>query len=237
MAIPAYSDNGGFVSAIGSVGSIVLDADVPATVNSGDLLVLFVGARATGITLASVPVGFTGGTVAGTSTQRLRYFYKIADGTEGGTTITYTATYTSGTPRGTAIVLCYTGTGLSSTIDAGSNTSGTVSTDAIMPDITTTASNSRAIACIITGNVTTIDDASGETGGDWIEVVAEGGTVVCMQIQHAEMASIGSITGGTATLGASNNWTGTGFAASEQPAGGKGFPFFSPTMLAHHIFR
>jgi hypothetical protein len=61
-----------------------------------------------------------------------------------------------------------------------------------------------------------IGSFTGETGGDWTEVVAEfasaTGTQACLQLQSAAMPSAGTISGGSATIGVSSGWGSIGTA-------------------------
>jgi hypothetical protein len=61
-----------------------------------------------------------------------------------------------------------------------------------------------------------IDAATGETGGDWTEPVAEFTTTTgldgCLWLQVAEMPDADTITGGTITMAASDVWGVRSFA-------------------------
>lgn len=97
-------------------------------------------------------------------------------------------------------------------------TSTTVSTQD--PSLTTTGPDRLGTTFVaINGNVAT-GNFSGEVGGDWVEAVAEySDTVGTIQLQTAQMAVAGSITGtSTMTISASSGWATETIAFVPAPA-------------------
>ena len=176
----------------------------PATVDAGDILIAHVAQFGVTATPAT-PSGWTlldGPRNLGTAPDGRHWIFgKIAAGTEDGTAVAFGtggaaqkrwarvysfAGYVSGT-----IADCVTGFAFTAH-----------ATDPQMPSVTTTKAGSRAVACVAQTDDNAIASATGESGGDWIEAVAEFtstvGAGVMMQIQTAAMASPGTISGGTA---------------------------------------
>lgn len=100
--LPAFNDAGGggggvvvFESATASQSVTDVNShpvDMPATVNAGDLLIILITYRAAASRTFDTPAGgwATLGTISGLTGQSLQGmggFYKVADGTEGGTTV------------------------------------------------------------------------------------------------------------------------------------------------------
>lgn len=72
--------------------------------------------------------------------------------------------------------------------------------------VTTNAADRLALNFVHLRSAQAIANFTGETGGDWTEVVAEYvGTTLTLQLQTATMASKGVIDGGTATI-TSSDW-------------------------------
>jgi hypothetical protein len=94
-------------------------------------------------------------------------------------------------------------------IQTGSGTTVT------MPTVTTLGADRVAVAFIMVGSETTMASATGESGGDWTETVAEAasgtGADGTLQVQSAAMASAGTISGGTVTV-TTGGWVARGFA-------------------------
>lgn len=112
-----------------------------------------------------------------------------------------------------------TGTTLSDVIEnssAGSavNGSGT-GTTVSDTGVTTLDVDRLALQLVAINDDVAVDAFAGETGGDWVEPVAEyaeaSGTDGCLQLQTADMAAAGTINGGTDTI-VSAGWGVVGFA-------------------------
>lgn len=174
----------------------------PATVDAGDILIIHAYFEGTA-TAPSTPSGFTllhGPEVIQSTIGRHWIFGKIAAGTEGG------AANALGTQAVTTMRSgrCYSFSGrVSGTITdlvlgfaATSN-----ATDPQMPSVTTTVTGAIAAACVAQNDNNTAGDATGESGGDWTEAVAEYVAALTpglmLQLQTAAMASPGTISGGS----------------------------------------
>jgi hypothetical protein len=201
MAIQ-YSSAGAGASSESS-GAAVSPAS-PATVNAGDILIVHAYFEGTATT-PSTPDGFT--LLAGpedvgtTAVGRHWIFGKVAAGTEDG----------AANALGTAAVTtmragrCYSFTGrVSGTITdlVLGFTPTTHATDPQMPTVTTTIAGGLAVACIAQNDNNTAGDATGESGGDWVEAVAEYVAALApglmLQIQTCTpTADPGTVTGGS----------------------------------------
>jgi len=77
------------------------------------------------------------------------------------------------------------------------------STSVPFNSVTTSAALGGAVTITANdGALTTIGSATGESGGDWIEAQAEAKNIFFFECQFASMPTPGTISGGTATLGA-----------------------------------
>jgi len=173
----------------------------PATVTAGDVLLGFVYFEGTA-TAPTTPSGWTlldGPRVVESTIGRMWVYGKIADGTEDGTAISF-GTQAVTTMRG-ARIHSYSGR-VSGNIDELVVGFAFLShaTDPQMPSVTTTIANSLAVAHVIQNDNNALAAATGESGGDWVESVAEAVFALTpgmvLQAQHATMASIGTISGG-----------------------------------------
>lgn len=83
------------------------------------------------------------------------------------------------------------------------------------PSVVAGGVNRLAMAFVAADDDNAIGSATGETGGDWTEATAEylgSGLNSMLQLQTAAMASGGTISGGTASMGADDDWVVTAFA-------------------------
>jgi hypothetical protein len=82
--------------------------------------------------------------------------------------------------------------------------------------VTTNGADRLAVNLIGVNDDNVVDAFTGMTGGTWVEPVAEykdaTGTDGCIAIMTADMASAGTIDGGTYTMAASDGWGVIGFA-------------------------
>lgn len=170
MAI-AYSSAGSGVST--ETSSAALSPACPATVNANDILIAHVFWEGT-TTTPSTPEGWTllAGPVLVTTVARHWVFGKIAAGTEDGETIAFGAPAVT-TQRG-ARVYSFTGWESGSITDLAIGFSTTShATDPQMPRVTTTVAGGLAVALVGQNDNNTMGSATGESGGDWTEAVAE----------------------------------------------------------------
>jgi len=204
MAI-AYKSAGTGATTEASGGD--LNPTCPATVDAGDILIAHVGYEGTATT-PSTPADWTlltaGGYAIETSSAKHWIFGKIAVGDEDGDAISF------GTP---AVTTMRTGRIYS----FSGRTSGTITqcvptasfahqshaTDPAFPSVTTTIAGALAVACIFQIDDNGLVSATGESGGDWTEAVAEytqSATTPDSQLglqTCTPTANPGTVTGGT----------------------------------------
>lgn len=199
----------------------------PATVDANDILVAHVMYLDI-TTVPSTPADWAllGGPFnigQATAVGRTWVFGKLAAGTEDGATINF------GTQGGTigraGRIYSFSGyvSGIiTDVIPAASfiNVEGETSTVG-MPTVTTTIAGSLAVAlCAIDDNNAQVS-ATGESGGDWTEAIADfvdtalGAQGLSMGIQTAAMASPGTISGGSFTQSATDESGNVGFEIRE----------------------
>lgn len=240
MTIPAYSSKGTASDATwdSCLGAFSHSVTAPSVVDAGDILVYVINTRTLGtVDGFTAPTGFTTAYDSGTGANRHRYVgYKVAVGTEDSSSITATVSATSG---GASIAQIYrfvnSGTGGYHAV--GGNNSGT-STTPSFANVVTTVSNELAVGVVFIDNNTTAGDVTSETGGDWTEAAQDNSSgASAIQVQTAQMASAGTLSGGTLTLGTSSGWVTFSFALKEVVAATSSLIFGKPTMLAHHILR
>ena len=171
----AYKGAGTGVTTEASSGN--LNPTCPATVDVGDILIAHVAYEGTATT-PSTPAGWTLLTASGyaveTNDAMHWIFGKIAVGNEDSAAISF------GTP---AVTTMRTGRIYS----FSGRTSGTIlqcvptasfahlsnATDPAFPDVTTTTIGALAVACIYQMDDNGLVSATGESGGNWTEAVAE----------------------------------------------------------------
>lgn len=171
MAI-AYKSAGAGASSETS-GAAVSPAS-PATVDAGDILIIHAYFEGTA-TAPSTPSGFTllhGPEIIETTIGRHWIYGKIADGSEDG------AANALGTQAVTTMRSgrCYSFSGrtwgtITELVRGFAATSH--ATDPQMPTVTTTINGALAVACVAQNDNNTAGSATGESGGDWTEAVAE----------------------------------------------------------------
>lgn len=200
MAI-AYKSQGAGASSETS-GAAVSPAS-PAIVDAGDILIVHAYFEGTA-TAPSTPSGFTlldGPRVIETTIGRHWIYGKIADGTEDG----------AANALGTAAVTTMRG---GRCYSFGGRVSGSITdlvvgfaatshaTDPQMPTVTTTIAGGLAVACVAQNDNNTAASATGESGGDWVEAVAEYSVALTpglmLQIQTCTpTANPGTVSGGS----------------------------------------
>jgi hypothetical protein len=224
VAIPAYSSKGtkGSVNGDACVGTWDCAPACPSTVAAGDILIAVIYATcfAGTVDTASPATGWTALKSIGLGTQRaVVTFYKVADGTEDSTTPSFSGGFSAPGISGNGNIYLYTGSGTGGVVPASGTTNSGSSTSATMSNVTTTAANSLAVCIVVSGG--SIADATGEAGGDWTKAATTDNiSSVNVANQTAGMASVGSITGGTAAISPSTNWWTLSFEIKEAVAAG-----------------
>lgn len=240
MALPAYDSSG--TGSHQNSQATALTPTMPATLSAGDGCLLVIVNRSTTSGQTYTITGVTGWNLeatieGGSATQPHVYIYSlISDGTEDGATVTCTCS--GGTVEHKAIIHRFTGVKSSSWFTYLSNVRTTGTTT--IPDTGTTTVSADQLAVNIiadNGSHASCGDFTGETGGNWIERNwYQTGTNPAIGLQTADMASAGTVDGGTVTL-ASNPacrvvaaYISPAAAAAGQPAVKRmgGVPFASP---------
>jgi hypothetical protein len=220
VTIPTFrgkgtADAGSYDTCAGSWETTVT---LPATIEAGDILVILAACNTFSGTVDSIntPSGWNLGDSSGVGgVFASSYFYKVASGTEDGSTVTIDGMFTGFFCQPASQSYCFKDSGTGGFHAVGGKSDGT-GTSLTIPSVTTTEANELAVALLCISQSTTLGDSSGETGGNYTEVAAEDApTGITLQCQSAAMASAGTITGGTATAGASGTWMVFSFALKE----------------------
>lgn len=221
MAI-AYSSQGAGLAT--TVSATALAPLCPATVNANDILIAHLCYRDTA-TAFSTPGDWTllaGPQSAGsTPTGRHWVYGKIAAGTEDGAAVDFGGTGTTIVRHGR--IYSFTGyvSGTITDVVVGIAHEAGTSTGVTDVGVTTTVAGAMAVGLIFVTDDNAMVAWTGETGGDWLEPVAEFTTTLgsdgAMQIQTAAMASPGTINGGSQTMAASDPWGVYGFEIRPEP--------------------
>jgi hypothetical protein len=166
-----YKSQGAGVATEASGGA--LSPLCPATVDAGDILIAHCGYEGTSTT-PDTPADWTllSGPHSVQSAHRHWIFGKVAVGTEDGAAVAF------GTPAvttmRTARVYSFAGRVAGTIIELVRGFAHlSHATDPQMPTVTTTLAGALAVACGFQMNDNAIANATGETGGDWVESVAE----------------------------------------------------------------
>jgi hypothetical protein len=177
----------------------------PSGLQANDLILLQVTVRDTA-NAPTPPAGFTslyGPDSTGTGRQWI--YYRFANGSESGT-ITVSI---GGSSCKIARMYSFRNVALSSFTEGGGFGNGSSSTINAQ-SVVTTGSNRLAVSFVFVNDDNSVDSFTGETGGDWTEAVTEyrttAGSDGCVQLQTATMASAGTISGGSYSMGASDPW-------------------------------
>jgi hypothetical protein len=225
MAI-AYKSQGAGVST--ETSGAALSPLCPAVVDAGDILVAHVFWESN-VTAPSTPSGWTllfGPSLIETSIARHWVFGKIAVGTEDGSAVAFGNPAVT-TQRG-ARIYSFSGR-ISGTINelvrGFSETSH--ATDPAMPTVTTTEAGALAVALVAQNDNNAFVVPTGETGGDWVEAVAEYTVALTpgfsLGIETATpTANPGTITGGA-------------MATTNDPCGVIGFEIRATAQVATNI--
>jgi len=146
----------------------------PATVDAGDILIAHVFWESN-VTAPNTPGGWTllsGPILIETTVARHWVFGKIADGTEDGAAVAFGSPAVT-TQRG-ARVYSFAGrvAGTITELVTGFATTSHA-TDPQMPSVTTTIAGALAVALVGQNDNNAFASPTGESGGDWVEAVAE----------------------------------------------------------------
>lgn len=146
----------------------------PAVVDAGDILIAHVFWESN-VTAPSTPANWTllsGPNLIQTNVARHWVFGKIADGTEDGAAIAFGNPAVT-TQRG-ARIYSFAGR-VNGTVANLVNGFAHLShaTDPAMPTVTTTKAGSLAVALVAQNDNNPLISPTGETGGDWVEAIAE----------------------------------------------------------------
>lgn len=174
----------------------------PAVVDSGDILVAHVFAEGI-LDAPSTPANWTllsGPHVIETTVARHWVFGKIADGTEDGAAAAF-GSWVSLNQRA-ARIYSFAGRSSGTITDLVRGFSHqSHATDPAMPTVTTTKAGSLAVALVAQNDNNAFASPTGESGGDWVEAVAEYTVALTpglsLGIETAAMASAGTISGGS----------------------------------------
>lgn len=219
MAI-AYKSQGAGVST--QTSGAALSPACPATVDAGDIMIAHVFWEGT-TSSPSTPSGWTllsGPDVIQTTIARHWSFGRIADGTEDGTTIAF------GNPAVTtqraARVYSFSGRVVGDILQlVGGFSHISHATDPQMPTVTTLRNGGLAVALVAQNDNNATGNATGESGGDWVEAVAEYTVALTpgftLQIQTCTpTGNPGTVSGGT--VATTNDPCGViGFYIIDQP--------------------
>ena len=150
--------------------------------------------------------------------------WKIAAGTEGGTSIPGGIVGSGGTTSDGFVGVCQAWTAADGFRTANPFESiGTIAevsaTSRTMPTVTPTGTNRRAVAIVTVGaGAQAMASATGESGGDWVEVNDVEAVNAQIQTQSSDQSGGGAISGGTTTTAGGASGFVLGFALV--PAGG-----------------
>jgi hypothetical protein len=226
VSVPGAVATPGGIPAYNSAGTLFTNATLAATYSvnipthtSGDLLLLLVHLRNTNADTTTLTVNTAGWSTAsgnmygGTNTSRLGLAWKLGNGSE--TSVSITATGGATQDRIQARVYRFTAANGFASPPVANITAGVTgnSANGSMPTVTPSGTNRLAVALIAHADSSTIAAATGETGGDWTEPIAEdAGTNGTIGIQVSNQSGGGSISGGTATFGVFGVWITLGCA-------------------------
>jgi hypothetical protein len=186
----------------------VLSVPYPLDIDTGDYLILhaMVADATTAISFADFgsPISGPDAHAAGTD-YRDWLFVKVASGSETGNA---DSNNIGASILRMARIYCFRGVDTGGTPYEALGVSPSASSTTVQDyDLTTLGTN--RLACNFFGipNDSAIAAFTGETGGDWVEAVAEYttdlGTDGCLQLQISDMPTAGTIAGGTTTISTS----------------------------------
>lgn len=195
----------------------------PATVDAGDILIAHVYFEGTA-TAPNTPSGWTllsGPHVVETSIGRHWVYGLIAAGTEDGAAVAFGSQAV--TTMRAARIYSFSGRVSGTITDLVTGFTATShATDPQMPTVTTPAAGALAVALVVQNDNNALASATGESGGDWVEAVAEFVSALTpglvLQIQTCTpTGNPGTVTGGA--VAATNDPSGViGFSIQDAPA-------------------
>lgn len=197
MAIPAFGSAGaGAATALNTSISV----PYPAGISAGDLLFLHVDVRENGHTVTT-PAGWSveAGDINNTFSTICSLFSLIAVGTESGN---LTVSVGGGAAPYGARIYRITGNQTTAGYTEGVSNSGIGDASSTVTDagVTTTGDDRLALNFVGVNGTGALGNFTGETGGDWTAAIAEftdAPSGVQLQLQTAELATAGTINGGS----------------------------------------
>jgi hypothetical protein len=205
----------------GSGGGDGLTVPYPTTgVAAGETLIMHIAAQGGGSTdsiTIDTPSGWTalGATASASGAERSTLFWKRAAGTESGTSEIISGSFNvGGTPTHNASnvvagrIYRFTGVlGTGTPYEGHASTANAASTTIPATNITTSTNNALACQFVFIGEDEAMVSFTGEAGADYTEATAEYTTTtggdIAIQLQIADVAVAGAITGGSMTIGTS----------------------------------
>lgn len=213
MAIPVYQGVGTANRQTSMETPLV--PTCPATVNAGDLLLLWITNRSNAsetYTFSGAGTWITQFSISGAGPQFV-VAYKVADGTEAGQTVTCTAS--AGTLVHRAAIFRFSGVDTGGPIFGGAS-NGYLTAQTVLTGLSVTSVAADRLAVnLLASNAAqvAIGDLTGMTGGTWGEVFfATTNENPTCSMQVAPMPGAGTITGGSVSGMTSANFRRLGFA-------------------------
>ena len=230
MAV-VYADSG-TVSDV--AGDVSLAPTASATVNAGDILLCVIGHNnnATQVTATyTPPSGWTlANAVTSANTREFVYKKDTVDGAEDGDTFTWTVSGGTSAASHNAFIHRFTG-GQGSLKAFNSEVAATATP--LDAGVTTTVAADLAVNFEIQSAQVLGAEFTGETGGNWTLVHTYTVGPPRMMLHTAPMASVGTIDGGSTTIGAATAWVSIGYAIAVAAAAGS----VVPVLQAHRRRR
>ena len=210
-----------FPGYFGTSGGTGISVDHPSTnISAGDVLVIHCAAQGGGSTdgiTIDTPSGWTalGATASASGAERSTLFWMRATGTEAGTSVTITGTFDvaatpthdSGNVVGARIYNFRNVLGTGTPYEGHASTANAASTTIPATNITTSTNNALACQFVFIAEDDAMSSFAGEAGADYTEAIAEytttTGNDIAIQLQIADVATAGAITGGSQTIGTS----------------------------------
>ncbi len=225
MVMPTYVGSGPAGAFQGTFDCLI---EYPAVVNAGERLLFGFHVRQSSVTITDPPGWDVLGSVDGIGGTSGRFYTKIADGTEGGTTVLME---TNKTNLKMGRISCYSDAG--GLVYQGHST-GAWSFNHVHPDLVATEADTFAMLYYILSADVTTASITGETGGDitedWTFLTTLGSDGTHCQ-QSAPIASPGTISGGN--MACSSQTGSICFGVVLTDSGGGGItPRFSGIILA-----
>lgn len=237
MTIPSYDQSGPFVS---DLANLSLNVVFPG--GSSGVLVLHAahnpsaGQSSAIYTFPTTMFDFMF-TATGQTVRHFFYIRKADNSTSEATSTSVAITVASGSSGVRHSARMHRFLNASSVWEGGSGIFAT-SASALAPTVVTLGSSRLAVAGTMIGGQTAAASFSGETGGDWTLAISASSLSPSLSLQTAEMASSGTITGGSFALPSSLNMCSGGFALiSDTPgAATEAFSIFDSRIFVTPLF-